>query len=120
MLMDAIPLSFCGPGEKMVLLNENGTALFVWRCFQSGDGQNGINCSVFRNENAAVLSSDLILDAEFAAWTRWSPQRLFTYVNPRKVKSSNPGFCFLAAGWCRAGLTKWNRLRILKKWNRST
>lgn len=109
------PKQFCGPGEKMVLLNENGTALFVWRLFRSADGQEGINCAVFRNEDASALSSALILEAEIAAWTRWPPQRLFTYVNPRKIKSRNPGFCFLAAGWQRAGETKWNRLLILEK-----
>lgn len=42
---------------------QDGKALWVWRRFKSGDGQEGLNCAVFRNEGA-VLSSDLILAAD--------------------------------------------------------
>lgn len=109
------PLQFVGPGQKMVLLTPAADALFVWRKFISGDGQQGINCAVFRNESGR-LSSELILEAERVAWLRWPGERLFTYVNPRKVRSSNPGFCFLMAGWRRCGVTKWNKLLIFEKY----
>lgn len=89
-------------------------ALFVWRKFKSGDGQIGVNCSVFRNESK-VKSSDLILEAEQVALKRWPMERLYTYVNAKKIKSKNPGYCFIAAGWNRCGITKWNKLVILEK-----
>jgi hypothetical protein len=99
------PALFVGPGEKTVLLHADGSALFVWRKFISGDGQEGVNCAVFRNEGD-TLSSVLILEAHGIAWERWPGERLYTYVNPRKVQSANPGYCFIRAGWRRCGVTK--------------
>lgn len=107
------PLLFVGPGEKMVLLTPDARALFVWRRFISGDGQKGVNCSVFRNEGAG-LSSHLIRAACGLAWQRWPGQRLYTYVNPRKIRSVNPGCCFIKAGWSKCGVTKWRKLVILE------
>jgi hypothetical protein len=103
-----------GPGEKMVLLTARCDALFVWRKFQSKDNQQGVNCAVFRNESD-VLSSVLIMDAEQHAWSRWPGQRLYTYVDPKSVKSRNPGYCFRCAGWRRCGVTKVNKLWIFEK-----
>ena len=112
------PKLFAGPGAKMVLRTPCGKALWVWRKFISGDGQQGLNCAVFRNEGAG-LSSTLILAAEDYAWTKWEKQRCFTYVNPEKVKSNNPGYCFEMAGWRKCGVTKWNKLVIYEKyWDR--
>ena len=104
---------FVGPGEKMVLLTTDGLALFVWRKFLSDNGQQGVNCAVFRNEGP-YLSSELIREAEQLAWTRWPGERLYTYVNPEKVRSSNPGYCFLMAGWKKCGVSK-GGLVILEK-----
>jgi len=92
------PLLFVGPGEKLVLLTACARAVFAWRKFNSDDGQQGINCSIFRNEGAG-RSSDLIRSAMNRARQRWPGQRLYTYVDPRKIKSSNPGYCFKVAGW---------------------
>ena len=89
---------FVGPGQKMVLLTADSRALFVWRKFIDKSDQHGINCAVFRNESN-VLSSELILEAEQLAWRRWPGERLYTYVNGRKIISVNPGFCFKKAGW---------------------
>jgi len=96
---------FCGPGEKMVLMTINRDALFVWRKFIDDSGQEGINCAVFRNEGN-VKSSDLIIEAVKLALRRWPNERFYTYVNPLKIKSSNPGYCFLKAGWKKCGFTK--------------
>jgi hypothetical protein len=96
---------FVGPGEKMVLLTLHRDALFVWRKFISMDGQEGVSCAVFRNESP-VQSSVLIREAMALAWARWPGKRLYTYVNPRKVQSSNPGYCFKCAGWRKCGTTK--------------
>jgi hypothetical protein len=105
---------FVGPGRKVVLLTEDGRALFAWRKYISDDGQTGVNCAIFRNEGP-TLSSLLILDAERVAWAEWPGQRLFTYVDPKKVRSPNPGACFIAAGWRRCGITKKRKLLILEK-----
>lgn len=91
------PKLFVGPGQKMVLLTTDCDAIFGWRKFRSGDGQIGVNCAFFRNEGR-VLSSLLILEAEELGWKRWPGERFYTYVNPAKIKSINPGYCFLKAG----------------------
>lgn len=109
------PKLFVGPGEKLVLLTPCGTALFVWRKFRSADLQYGVNCAVFRNEGHALKASQLILLAEEEAYRKWGPQRLFTYVNSRRIKSKNPGFCFIKAGWTRCGVTKTRQYLILEK-----
>ncbi|MFN8468262.1 MAG: hypothetical protein U0X20_22070 [Caldilineaceae bacterium] len=109
---------FVGPGEKLVLLTHDALALFVWRRFISKDGQAGVNCAVFRNEGAfcgQVPSSRLILAAEVWARARWGEVRLYTYVDPRRVRSGNPGFCFKAAGWRRCGVTNKRRLWVFEK-----
>lgn len=106
------PLLFVGPGEKMVLVTPCARALFVWRKFISKDGQQGVNCAVFRNEGAD-RSSDLILAAMQLAWRRWKGARLYTYINPKRIKSTNPGYCFLMAGWRKYGMTKNKKLIIM-------
>ena len=108
------PKLYVGPGEKMVLLYACARALFVWRKFRSDDGQQGVNCAVFRNEGAG-LSSHLIRNADDLAWERWPGDRHYTYVNPRAVKSHNPGYCFLMAGWRRSGVTKKRKYLILER-----
>ncbi len=107
------PLLFVGPGQKMVLVTPAADALFVWRKFISGDTQEGVNCAVFRNEGS-LLSSEFIRTASTMAWERWPGERLYTYINPRKIRSTNPGYCFKQAGWRKCGVTKWNKLIILE------
>jgi hypothetical protein len=105
---------FVGPGEKMVLVTPDYSALFVWRKFIDDSGQRGVNCAVFRNESS-ILSSELILEAEQLAQQRWPGERLYTYVNGSKIKSRNPGYCFKMAGWRECGKTKSKGLIILEK-----
>lgn len=107
------PALFVGPGEKLVLLTPDARGLFIWRKFISGDGQRGVNCAVFRNEGEA-LASDLIREADRIAWKQWPGERHYTYVNRKKVRSSNPGYCFLMAGWRKCGMTKHNKLLIFE------
>jgi hypothetical protein len=96
---------FCGPGEKIVLLTLDRKALFVWRKFIDDSGQQGVNCAVFRNEGK-FLSSSLIKEAVSICRRRWPKERLYTYVNAKKIKSTNPGYCFQKAGWTKCGKTK--------------
>ncbi|WP_421849786.1 hypothetical protein [Oricola sp.] len=108
------PLLYVGPGEKCVLLTPCARALFAWRRFISGDGQLGVNCAIFRNEGAG-LSSHLIRAADAIADQRWPGERHYTYVDPRKIASANPGYCFKCAGWRFCGVTKRRRLHILER-----
>jgi hypothetical protein len=108
-------LLFVGPGEKLVLLTPCARAMFCWRREKYRlDGQEGVNCAVFRNEGAG-LSSDLIKAADRIAWDRWPGERLYTYVDPRKVRRKrDPGRCFLRAGWCPCGVSKKRKLLIFE------
>lgn len=96
---------FAGPGEKIVLRTGDGDAMFVWRNFIDASGEEGVNCAVFRNESPH-LSSELIQQADAIADFVWPGERHYTYVNQKAVRSRNPGFCFVAAGWRRCGRTK--------------
>ena len=95
---------FVGPGEKVVLRTERADAMFVWRNFIDDSGQDGINCAVFRNEGTH-RSSYLIRQADAIADCLWPHRRHYTYVRPQALRSTNPGFCFIAAGWRRCGVT---------------
>lgn len=101
---------FMPPGETIVLVTDDESAVFGWwRPNIAGshvamNGLDGWTCSIFRN-TGAHLSSDLILEAEralVASGRGCGPDGLLTYVWDAKVRSSNPGYCFLMAGWTRA------------------
>ena len=72
------------------------------------DGLAALRCAFFRNEGAG-LSSDLILAAMAQTEARW-PLGSFdpdlwprdgwvTWIEPAKIASPNPGYCFKQAGW---------------------
>jgi hypothetical protein len=108
------PKLFVGPGDKLVLITPCARAIFAWRKFISDNDQAGVNCAIFRNDGAG-LSSNLIREADEIADNRWPHERHYTYVDPRKIRSSNPGFCFKAAGWRVCGVTKVHKLLILER-----
>jgi hypothetical protein len=89
---------FGGPGEKVALRTNPCTAIFLWRKFIDASGEAGINCAIFRNESK-LQSSQLIREACAVAWTIWPNSRLYTYIDPTKIRSTNPGYCFFIAGW---------------------
>lgn len=92
---------FCYSGRKLVLRNTEGTILFAWMWPDEDkrmDKQTGYNCSIFRNESAR-LSSDIILEAEDHAIKKWGRNRFYTYIDPSKIASRNPGYCFKRAGY---------------------
>lgn len=109
---------FVGPGEYIALLGINNDILFVWKKFID-EGQIGINCSIFRNESLHK-GSILILDAERYVLQKWGEERVYTYINPRRIRSSNPGFCYLKAGWKKCGITRARKLLILEKYLQET
>ena len=96
---------FAGPGQKIVLRTWDGDALWVWRKFIDDSGQQGVNCTIFRNESPHQ-SSELVRQADSVADFCWPGERHYTFVNAGRVRSTNPGFCFKAAGWGRCGETK--------------
>ena len=98
-------LQFVGPGETITLRTGDADAMFVWRKFIDDSGQQGVNCAVFRNESEH-RSSELIRQADAIADHVWPSERHYTFVNKKAVRSTNPGFCFVAAGWRRCGMTK--------------
>lgn len=105
---------FAGPGEKVVLRTKAADALFVWRRFIDGSGECGINCAVFRNESDQ-RSSDLIRQADAIADCLWTCRRHYTYVSAEKIASTNPGFCFLKAGWKRLPYKTGSGLMVLER-----
>lgn len=104
-----------GPGEYLILLTLDCKALFGWQfsTVERRDKQEGVYCFIFRNEGSH-LSSELILQAEDMAQRKWGNRRFFTYINSTKIKSTNPGYCFLQAGWQKQGISG-NGLVILEK-----
>lgn len=87
------------PGKTIVIRDTAGLIVFGW-LFQEyrDDGQRGFNCCIFRNTSER-RSSDVILECEEIALDLWGENRMFTYVDPAKIASSNPGYCFKRAGW---------------------
>lgn len=92
-------------GRKLSSAHGGGGALFVWKRFIDDSGQQGVYCAVFRNESPH-RSSELIRQADAIADYCWPGMRHYTYVNAEKIRSVNPGYCFVCAGWQRCGYTK--------------
>ncbi len=100
-------VQFAPPGETIILRDSQGLVVFVWRktLWKRWDNQEGVNCTMFRNEGPR-RSSEIILEAEMFAAARWGNVRVFTFVDSTKIRGSNPGCCFKKAGWKSQGLTK--------------
>jgi hypothetical protein len=112
---------FLYSGRKLVLRNADGTILFAWLFPDPEmrmDGQTGYNCAIFRNESSR-RASEIILEAEAAAFDKWGPNRLYTYIDPAKTATITAlrhypkwgvkkgerivGFSYLKAGWTNTG-----------------
>lgn len=116
--------TFTGVGQEIVLVTTCGRA--VWACVRqrtpskagSGRTRGRAGASdvapvfvwrnmVFRNLGGG-LSSDLIREATDMTYQEWTkrygvlpPERLRTEIKVSAVRSSNPGYCYLMAGWER-------------------
>lgn len=96
---------FIGPGRRLILLGIEGDWLFAWRISQFRmDAQVGVECTIFRNEGPR-LSSSIILECEAVADATFGALRKYTYVKPSAIRSTNPGCCFLYAGWMKVGMS---------------
>jgi hypothetical protein len=114
---------FMPPGETVILLSSDEKAVFGWwrphpaSGIKAMNGLDGWTCTIFRNEGNE-LSSSLILAAEqflIELGVSIGPSGLITYVWDKKVKSSNPGACFKAAGWKRTGRSADGKKTLLQK-----
>lgn len=116
--------TFTGVGREVVLVTECGRA--VWACvYQRTPSARGTGASrgrtggadmrprhiwrnmLFRNLGAG-LSSALVQSALAATYAAWlerygalPEERLRTEIGIADVRSSNPGCCYLKAGWVR-------------------
>lgn len=114
--------TFTGVGQEIVLVSQCGRA--VWACvYQRTPARRGTGASrgrqgdmdqkskwlwrnmMFRNLGCA-LSSDLIKSAVVETKIRWTArygelpaEKLRTEIDITKVTSSNPGYCYMMAGW---------------------
>lgn len=114
---------FMPPGETIVLLTEDGLALWGWwrphprSGLSTMNGRDGWTCTIFRNE-WPELSSNLVLAAEqflLENAVTIGPDGMMTYVWDNKVRSSNPGYCFKSAGWKAVGRSADDRKTLLQK-----
>jgi hypothetical protein len=122
--------TFTGVGQEIVLVTDCGRA--VWACVRqktpmaAGSGQSRGRAGgqtdararyvwrnmIFRNLGAG-LSSQLIREALDMTYQEWAKrydglpdERLRTEVDVRQIRSSNPGFCYRAAGWERGEIKR--------------
>lgn len=124
--------TFTGIGQEIVLVTDCGRA--VWACvYQRTPSRAGSGNSrgrtgepdtkprflwrnmLFRNLGAG-RSSDLIKEALETTYREWAirygtipSERLRTEVDVKSVKSENPGYCYIAAGWEPIGVVRGKR-----------
>jgi hypothetical protein len=134
--------TFTGVGKEVVLVTDCGRA--VWACvYQKTPSARGTGSSrgragetdtrarylwrnmIFRNLGAG-LSSDLIREATDATYEHWMarygelpPERLRTEIGVKEVRSVNPGFCYVMAGW-EKGEVKRGKLFLYAPTERNT
>jgi hypothetical protein len=114
---------FMPPGQTIVLKTADERAVFGWwrpdpsTGLKQMNGLEGWTCTIFRN-TGPMLSSDLVLAAEqmlVNLRVTCGPDGLITYVWDSKVRSSNPGCCFLKAGWKKTGRSADGKKTLLQK-----
>jgi hypothetical protein len=100
---------FVPPGKCLVLLTENKDALWVtsWQRYSFHGWPGAWVNSYFRNESE-LLSSMLIRQAISVTCFFWSvpAHGMITFVDPCKVRSTNPGYCYQVAGFRKIAVTR--------------
>lgn len=91
---------FAPPSSDLILRDALGEMVFGWSLqqFRADEFAGQLNCFIFRNESLR-LSSEIILEAEARAVEKWGAMPAFTYIDPSKIASANPGYCFKQADW---------------------
>jgi hypothetical protein len=97
---------FTPPGKVLVLITDDGLA--VWAAVEHLDPVGNLcwRCTIFRNEGP-VKSSVLVIEATRRTFEYWRrhygappPIPLRTEVDPKRVRAKrDPGRCFIKAGW---------------------
>jgi hypothetical protein len=114
---------FMPPGQTVILLSNDETAVFGWwrphpdSGIKAWNKLDGWTCTIFRNEGVA-RSSELIMQAEMfllSLGVSVGADGLLTYVWDEKIKGENPGYCFKKAGWKTIGRSADKRKTLLQK-----
>ena len=108
---------FVPPGRCLVLLAEDRKALWVtsWPRFALHAWSGAWVNSLFRNEGGGVASEMIRAAVAHSLW-HWGTAPdlgIITFVDPTKVRSTNPGYCYLRAGFTHEGWTA-KGLRVLR------
>jgi hypothetical protein len=112
-------LQFVPPGRCVVLLTPEADALWItsWPKYVQHAWPGAWNNTLFRNENHANLSSSLIIEAVAATLAIFGTppaDGMITMVAPESVRSNNPGFCYLKAGFRKIGYTVKRKRLVLQ------
>ena len=105
---------FVKPGRCIVFMANDHSALWVtsWPYAQyvkhewAGAWENSL---FHRITDSPYLARDLIEQAVAVTRFLYGPPPelgIITIIDPRKVRSTNPGYCYQKAGWKRIGTTK--------------
>jgi len=95
-----------GPGEYLILVTPDLRSLAIFRRGRLADGRSGVWLTCFRREDHRGRASELIRQVCRLAWQRWPGQAITTWVDPRRVDSAVPGYCFRRAGFRRIRTTR--------------
>jgi len=109
---------FCRPGNNLVLRTADGTGAWIsWRGIRDDGVEDAWECTAFRN-TSNMISSELIHWAVYATICEWGhvfpASGIITYVDPKKVKSDVPGYCFIRAGFKKVGVSKHRKLLLFQ------
>jgi hypothetical protein len=95
------------PGRRLVLISDDELALWVTHWPEPHlalDGIDALRCTIFRREGrrrerGSVLIREAMRESE--DYFGRAPDGWVTYVEPARVRSQEPGYCFKMAGFER-------------------
>jgi len=113
---------FAPPGRKLVLITEDGSAVWVTLCpeaqYVHRKYPDAWICTIFRREACCPIPASQLIKEAIAVtlWKYGTPpdSGLITMVDPKKVKNAIPGYCFKRAKFKHVGETKRHKLHILQ------
>lgn len=106
---------FVPPGRNKVFVTVDGGAVWVtlWQYPEVTDhAWPGAWNNQFFHRDYGELASTLILEAIAATRSYWEPpiEGLITMIDPPKIRSTNPGYCYQMAGFRKVGKTQSGKL----------